>query len=157
MRLQELFQPADIIVGLESPDKWEAIERIMMHLLTTGRVSAELEPVLSDAVMARERSMSTGMEHGLAIPHAAVEGLEQVVASLAIVQREQGINFESIDGSHTHFVVLLLIPRAQKLLHIRTLADIARVFASEAVRSSLLAAATPEEAWHALGEGERTV
>ena len=157
MRIQELFRPADIVVGFESTDKWDAIERMMIHLRESGRVHGEVEPTLSDAVMARERSMSTGMEHGLAIPHAAVEGLDEVVACLAIVQGAKGINFESIDGSETRFVVLLLIPRAQKLLHIRTLADVARVLGSEGVRSALLAASSPDEAWHALGEGEAAV
>ena len=154
MRLQELFRPADILVAFESSDKWEAIDKMMRHLTGTGRIQEEQLPNLNDAVMARERSMSTGMEHGLAIPHAAVEGLPEVVACLAIDQTEAGLNFESIDGSHTHFVVLLLIPRAQKLLHIRTLADVARVLGSEGVRSALLAASTPEEAWHVLGEAE---
>ena len=154
MRLQELFRPADILVGFESSDKWDAIEQMLIHLREIGRIQADVEPTLSDAVMARERSMSTGMEHGLAIPHAAVEELSEVVACLAIDQTADGLNFESIDGSHTHFVVLLLIPRAQKLLHIRTLADVARVLGNEGVRSALQAASSPEEAWHALGEGE---
>jgi mannitol/fructose-specific phosphotransferase system IIA component (Ntr-type) len=157
MRIQELFRPADIIVGFEPSDKWDGIEQMMIHLREIGRIHAEVEPALSDAVMARERSMSTGMEHGLAIPHAAVEGLEDVVACLAVVQGAKGVNFESIDGSETHFVVLLLIPRAQKLLHIRTLADVARVFGNEGVRSALMTASSAEEAWHALGEGEGAV
>jgi len=48
-------------------------------------------------------------------------------------------------------IVLLLIPRSQKLLHIRTLADIARVLGNDEVRKSLLAARTQDEAWQALG------
>ena len=80
MRIPELFTPAQIVVGFESSDKWDAIERMMIHLRESGRIRAEVEPALSDAVMARERSMSTGMEHGLAIPHAAVEGLVTCVA-----------------------------------------------------------------------------
>lgn len=152
MRLQELFRPADIVVGLDVSDKWDVIDRMMEHLVETGRISAEQRPALSEAVLGRERSMSTGMEHGLAIPHAAVEGLSEVVACLAIIGGQKGINFESIDASPTSIVVLLLIPRAQKLLHIRTLADVARVLGSEGVRAALRTASTPEEAWHALGE-----
>ena len=49
---------------------------------------------------------------------------------------------------------LLVIPRAQKLLHIRTLADICRVVSRENVREHLLAAKTAEEAWAALAEGD---
>ena len=53
----------------------------------------------------------------------------------------------------TRLVVLLLIPRSQKLLHIRTLAEVARVLGKDSVREALLAASSGEEAWHALAEG----
>jgi mannitol/fructose-specific phosphotransferase system IIA component (Ntr-type) len=51
-------------------------------------------------------------------------------------------------------VVLLVIPKAQKLLHIRTLADVARVLGKDAVREQLLAAESPQAAWYALRTGE---
>ena len=50
--------------------------------------------------------------------------------------------------------MLLVIPRQQKLLHIRTLADIARVLSREDVRESILAAETPEDAFGVLTRGE---
>ena len=53
-------------------------------------------------------------------------------------------------GAIALVIVLLLIPRAQKLLHIRTLAGIARVLGDEAVRSALLKATGEREAWRAL-------
>ena len=95
--------------------------------------------------------MSTGMERGIAIPHAAVEGIEEVKACLAITAGGSGLNFDSIDASPVHLIVLLLIPRKQKLLHIRTLADIARVLGRDEVREGLRAAQTQEEAWQVLG------
>ena len=64
-----------------------------------------------------------------------------------------GLDFESIDGQPTRVVVLLVIPKAQKLLHIRTLADIARVLAKESVRERLLGTADVEEARAALIAG----
>ena len=154
MRLQELFRPADVLVGLDPVDKWDALDRMMSHLALAGRIPAESAEEMGEAVLSRERSMSTGMERGLAIPHAAVEGLDEVVACLGVVSRKGGLNFEGVDASPTRLIVLLLIPRSQKLVHIRTLADVARVLGNESVRNSLLEAKTGEEAWHALGEGQ---
>ena len=94
--------------------------------------------------------MSTGMERGIAMPHAAVDGIEQVVACMGIVTREEGLEFESIDGQPARLVVLLVIPRSQKLLHIRTLADLARILGTESVREVLLSTKDPEKAWGAL-------
>ena len=154
MQLKQLFHETDFLIGLNPTDKWDAIGKMMEHLVEVGRCSAEQADTLHEAVLARERSMSTGMERGIAIPHAAVDGIEHVIASIGIVSRPHGLAFESVDGRPTQLVVLLLIPRAHKLLHIRTLADVARVVGRESVRDALLAATSWAEAWHALAEGE---
>ena len=153
MELRELFTPVDFVVGFEPVDKWDAIEKLMAHLVTEGRIQADHSEDFTERVLERERSMSTGMERGIAIPHAAVDGLENVVACIGVVGREEGLAFESIDGQPAFLVVLLLIPRNQKLLHIRTLAEVARVLGKDSVREALLAASSGEEAWHALAEG----
>ncbi len=154
MRLSELFRADDLLVGFRPADKWDAIHRLVEHLVQQGRLPRAQASAIQEAVVARERSMSTGMEQGIAIPHAAVDGVETVVACMGIVGLDSGLSFDSIDGKPTRVVVLLVIPRAQKLLHIRTLADIARVLGTEAVREALVRAADPKEAWGALAEGD---
>ena len=154
MRLIELFESKDLIVDFDPADKWESIGALVDHLIAAERIPPAAGLEIRDAVLSRERSMSTGMEHGIAIPHAAVEGIEELAACMGIVRRDGGLAFESIDGRPTRLVVLLVIPRSQKLLHIRTLADVARVLGRDSVREALLAAGTPDEAWAALREGE---
>jgi len=150
MQLQELFQSPDLLVGFQAQSKWDAIERILKHLEQRGRIVPEHAPAFLEAVLAREQSMSTGMEHGLAMPHAAVEDLDEVVACLALCAEGDELDFESTDQSRTRIVVLLLIPRKQKLLHIRTLAEIARLMSKGEAREHLLAASDSEAAWQAL-------
>ena len=152
MQLHELLEPRDLIVDFRPSDKWDAIPRLVEHMVSTGRLTEDESKRVEEAVLQRERSMSTGIEHGIAVPHAAVEGLEQVTACMGIVGGENGLAFESIDGRPTRLVVLLAIPPAQKLLHIRTLGDIARVLGKESVRDALLAATTADEAWSVLRE-----
>jgi mannitol/fructose-specific phosphotransferase system IIA component (Ntr-type) len=154
MRLTELLSPEDMLLDFHPADKWSSIGLLVDHLVRRARIPAEAVDAIRTAVLARERSMSTGMERGIAIPHAAVEGVEQLAVALGIVHGEAGLNFESIDGQPARLVVLLVIPKNQKLLHIRTLADVARVLAKESVRAELLAAETAEAAWQALRSGE---
>jgi mannitol/fructose-specific phosphotransferase system IIA component (Ntr-type) len=154
MRLNELFAAEDVLVGFAPADKWAAIRELVAHLVRRGRLVSGQEAQVVDAVLAREKSMSTGMEHGVAIPHAAVEGVDGVRAAMGIVPEVATLAFDSIDGKPTRVVVLLVIPRAQKLLHIRTLADIARVLGRDTVREHLVAARSSEEAWAALAEGD---
>jgi mannitol/fructose-specific phosphotransferase system IIA component (Ntr-type) len=154
LKLQELFGPDDLVVGFEASDKWEAIDLLMRGLEERGCISSEHAARLRDEVIARERSMSTGMERGIAIPHAACNEIDDVVAVMGIVSSGEGLGFDSIDASPARFVVLLLIPRSKKLLHIRTLADVARVLGREEVREALLRAESGEEAWRALAAAE---
>jgi mannitol/fructose-specific phosphotransferase system IIA component (Ntr-type) len=150
MDLQELFQPEDLVVDFAPADKWEAIAALVEHLVRRGKLAAQDGSAVLQQVLARERSMSTGMERGVAIPHAAVEGVRGVLACMGIVSRPEGLAFGSIDARPARLVILLVIPRAQKLLHIRTLADVARVLGIDSVREALLSARTPAEAWSAL-------
>jgi len=154
MRLSDLFQPEDLLVGFTPADKWDAIRRLVAHLVERGRLKPGSGPAIVEAVVAREKSMSTGMEHGIAIPHAAVDAVETVVAGMGIVGAGDGLPFENIDGHPTRIVVLLVIPRAQKLLHIRTLADIARVLNRDTVRERLIASPTSAAAWAVLSEAD---
>jgi PTS system fructose-specific IIA component/PTS system nitrogen regulatory IIA component len=154
MELRQLFAVGDLLVGFDPTDKWDAIRRLVEHLVSARKLSAGQSAYVLEQVLAREKSMSTGMERGIAIPHAAVDGIERVVACMGVVTREHGLEFESIDSQPARLVVLLVIPRAQKLLHIRTLADVARVLGVESVRDALLASSTPEQAFEALASGD---
>jgi mannitol/fructose-specific phosphotransferase system IIA component (Ntr-type) len=154
MELRQLFAPADLLVDFEPADKWDAIKRLLQHLVDESRIASTSAPSVLEQVLARERSMSTGMERGIAIPHAAVDQVDRVIACMGIVSRPGGLPFESIDAQPARLIVLLVIPRSQKLLHIRTLADVARVLGNDAVRDALIAAPTPAEAWEALAAGD---
>ncbi len=154
MRFSEFLSEQSVVLPLESTDKWQAIGDLMAHLTEIGAIEEASSKSLHDAVLARERSMSTGMERGIAIPHAAVDALDHLVAALGIVKRVPGLAFDSLDSTPTQFVVLLLIPRNQKLLHIRTLAEIARLLGEKEVRTALLAAEDPAAALACLEEAE---
>lgn len=151
MHLQELFPPANLVVDLDTSDKWDAIRILLGHLVSSGSVPKEREEELLEALFERERSMSTGMERGLAIPHAAVDGLSDLKTALGVIKHPDGLEFASIDGKSTRLVILLLIPREKKLLHIRTLADIARGLSQPGIVDRLVAANDQESGWQALG------
>lgn len=143
MRLSEILGPTKVLLPLEAADKWQAISQLVGHLAEGGYLTPAEERGYLEAVLERERSMSTGMEQGIAIPHAAVDGLDQVLGCLGVVSRPEGLHFDCLDQKPAHLVVLLLIPRAQKLVHIRTLGEIARLLSRRELRESLLSAPDP--------------
>lgn len=95
-----------------------------------------------EVVMAREHLGSTGIGHGVAIPHGRMPDLSEPVIALA--RHEEGIDFESIDGKPVHIVVLLLVPDNEDRTHLEILAKLARMLQQEAVREQLMQAETAE-------------
>lgn len=93
---------------------------------------------LERAVLERERMMSTGLESGVATPHARIEGLVSPVVALGLCPR--GADFDTVDGSACTIVALTLTPAETPNVQIELLADIARTLQDPRVRADVLAA-----------------
>lgn len=153
MKLSELLVPELVVVPLEADDKWQAIAELARVPVRAGRYGDSFVATVEQALVARERSMTTGMQYGIAIPHAAVDGIEELIPVLALSRR--GIPFDTLDGKPAQVLVCLIIPRAKKLLHIKTLAEIARLLSRPEVRQRLAQCATANEVMEALRAMER--
>ena len=152
MRLIEIIREDLIRIDLEARSKTDAI-RQLVDLLIAGRdiAPADREPVL-EAVLHREASMSTGMDHGVALPHGTLEGLEEVVGALGI--SKEGVPFETLDGKLAHLVILLLIPKNKFQIHVKTMAGIARLLNQQDLRERLIHVTSAEQAFGILEEEE---
>jgi len=124
------------------------VEHILLHptsrskrALLTELVSLlpalDPDPVL-ELIMARERLGSTGIGHGVAIPHSRMPDLVQPVIALA--RHVEGVDFDAIDGRLVHIVVLLLVPDDDSGKHLELLAQLARCLQKTSFRQSLMAA-----------------
>jgi mannitol/fructose-specific phosphotransferase system IIA component (Ntr-type) len=153
MKLSQLLAPNLVVHPLRATDKWDAIRVLARAAVDAGAVRAECFDKVLDALVVREKSMSTGMDHGVAIPHAAVDDVDDVVTVLGIAAA--GIPFGSLDGQPAQILVCLVIPRAKKLLHIKTLAEIARLLSRAEVRDALIASADAVAALAIVRDKER--
>ena len=144
MKLSEFLRPQLIKVGLEAKDKWDAIAQLIDVLATAKEIKMQHKDKITEVVFDRERSMSTGMERGIAIPHANSSLIEEAVGAIGI--SKTGIPFESLDGKPTQIIILLVIPKDKFQQHVRTLAGIARLFNHDQMTSALRSASSSEEA-----------
>jgi len=154
MLLTELIREDLIKIGLEAKNKWEAIEELIDLLISAHEVSLMHRNEIIEAVSARERSLSTGLEYGLAVPHGAVGCVDDILAALGTAP--QGIPFESFDGKPAKLVILLLIPQGDFQRHVRTLAGIAKLGSISDLRESIFLARTPAEAMEVLRKSDFT-
>lgn len=153
MKLSELLREDLVLYPLEAPDKWAAINTLARAAVEAGALTEAQFETARDALVRREQSMTTGMEHGIAIPHAAVDGIDEIVAVLGI--SPEGIPFEALDGKPARILVCLVIPRAKKLLHIKTMAEIARLLNRAEVREELVSSGSAEAALERIQAQER--
>lgn len=95
------------------------------------------------AVMEREKVMSTGMGHGVAIPHAKIKGLKDFVISVS--RAEAPINYGALDATPVRILVLLLSPEDRTKEHVKMIADITKRLKFSHVRQAILDAKTPDD------------
>lgn len=131
--------PADaVLLHSESGSKAAIIAEVL-------DVLPSIDPDQAIAViMEREKLGSTGIGHGIAIPHGRLADLETPIT--ALVRHTGGIDFDAIDGKPVHIVVVLLAPKDEDRSHLELLAGLARALQKESVRKAVMEeAGTAEE------------
>lgn len=93
-------------------------------------------------IMEREQLGSTGIGHGIAIPHGRLPDLDAPVAALA--RHVEGIDFDAIDGRPVHIVVVLLAPEHEDRSHLEILASLAQTLRKASVRQAIMQADSEE-------------
>jgi mannitol/fructose-specific phosphotransferase system IIA component (Ntr-type)/energy-converting hydrogenase Eha subunit A len=140
--LFKLITPDCVCPVLAGSTKEEVIAELVDLLARAGKL-ADRELVLAD-VLAREASMSTGMQHGVALPHAKTDGVESMQIALGL--KPEGVDFASIDGEPSRIFFLIASPKKISGPHVQFLSAVGSVLHDEDTRARLLAAQRPEEA-----------
>ncbi|NOR72871.1 MAG: PTS sugar transporter subunit IIA [Mariprofundaceae bacterium] len=130
-----LIQPERVLPDSEASSK-RALLTEMAHSLSSMDPDRVLE-----VVMAREHLGSTGIGHGVAIPHGRMPDLANPV--IALVRHKTGIDFDSIDGAPVHIVILLLVPDSEDRAHLELLARLARLLQQGSFRDAIMHADSP--------------
>ena len=148
MVLDNVITEETVKLNISGVDKWTLIEDLVDLIVNSGKAS-DKEAVLK-VVMEREQQGSTGLERGIAIPHARSEAVSGVVGALAV--SGEGIDFDSADGRPSHLIFLIVAPPNESTKYLKTLSAITFIGKSESKMSRLLSATSPREVVSVLGE-----
>ena len=136
MNVKRILNEEAILLNLQGTTKQAIIQEMIDFLATKDHIK-DREAALK-AVMDREQKMSTGMQHGVAIPHGKTNSVERLVAMLAL--KREGIDFGSMDGKPSTIFLMTLSPLNQTGPHIQFLSEISQVLNDPVRREALLAA-----------------
>jgi len=141
MAIVDMLTPEVIKVPLVSRNKDEVLKELVEILAKAGKIS-NLERAL-DAIKKREDMGSTGLEEGIAVPHAKTDTVDKLTMAIGI--SPDGVEFDALDGKPSHIFFLMLAPPDQSGPHIQALAEIARMARSKAFINALKNAKSSEE------------
>lgn len=139
--LLKLINVKSISVDLKGTTKEEIIKELIELLTKSGNVN-NTELVLND-VLDREKVMSTGMQHGIAIPHGKTDGIDSM--SIAIGVKKEGLDFDSLDKLPSKIFIMVVSPKKLSGPHLQFLAAIGSLLKDSEIAGKMINAKNPEE------------
>lgn len=135
-RLASILSPAQILAKVDVTSKKRAFEEAGLLFENLHGLSRAL---VTDSLFSRERLGSTGLGHGVAIPHGRIKGLRSPMA--AVFQLSSPIGFDAPDDKAVNLLIFLLVPEAATQKHLEILSEIAELLSDAALREKLINAA----------------
>jgi mannitol/fructose-specific phosphotransferase system IIA component (Ntr-type) len=151
---QELLSyvsPECTSMKLKGQTKEEIIAELVDILASRGRL-LDRDLVLKD-VLEREAIMNTGMEHGIALPHAKTDGADELLVAMGI--KKDGVDFGSVDGEKSRLFILMISPKVATVPYLEFLAAVGAALQDDAAREAVINAPSAEIAATLLKTGER--
>ena len=133
-RLASILTPEQVLVQVEVTSKKRAFEEAGLLFENLHGLSRAL---VTDSLFSRERLGSTGLGHGVAIPHGRIKGLKSPMA--AVFQLAQPIGFDAPDDLPVGLLIFLLVPEAATQKHLEILSEIAELLSDGALRERIKA------------------
>ncbi len=128
----KILSPENVILDNESTSKKRIFERVGLLFENSQKIARSQ---VFDSLFAREKLGSTGLGHGVAIPHGRIKGLRDAVT--AFVKTQTPIPFDSPDGQPVNLIFILLVPDRATDLHLQLLGELAQMFSDENFRDQL--------------------
>ena len=138
-RLAAILPVEQVLVGVDATSKKRAFEEAGLLFESLHGLSRAL---VTDSLFARERLGSTGLGHGVAIPHGRIKGLKAPMA--AVFQLEQAIGFDAPDEQAVKLLIFLLVPEAATQKHLEILSEIAELLSDSQLRENIKSSATQD-------------
>ncbi len=151
MRLADVITEDCIIPELSANDKDSLLREMVAHL--AGHTSGLDAEKAMQALLEREGQGTTGIGHGVAIPHGRIKGLDCIKVSFG--RSRKGVDFKAMDNQPVHLFFLIMVPENSAAACLKLLASISRLLKNHELRAGLLNAGGPSEMMSIINEAER--
>jgi nitrogen PTS system EIIA component len=151
MDLSSLLKPAAVRVASHATSK----KRLFQDLADIAMSVYRLEPAETvNALQERESLGPTGVGHGVALPHARLEGLDRVVG--VFIRLERAMDFDAVDRQPVDLIFALFAPKDSGVEHLKALALVSRTMRDAATCAKLRSNDDPATLYAVLTESRST-
>jgi len=147
MEIHDLLTPEGVIARLKVTSKKQALQELAAR---AARLTGIAERTIFDTLLERERLGSTGVGHGIAIPHGKLADLHRLHGVFA--RAEHPIGFEAIDEVPVDLMFVLLAPETAGADHLKALARVSRLLRDKSICEKLRATDNPDAIYALLTE-----
>ncbi len=131
MKISDILLKSSIVPNLTVESKKQVLEKLSD--IASPLVGIDKSTIL-DALIERERLGTTGVGHGVALPHTRLIGLDKIFCAFV---KTNPIDFESVDGKLIDLVFVLLVPEEAGADHLKALSRLSRLLRDEDIANQL--------------------
>ncbi|MDD4202771.1 MAG: PTS sugar transporter subunit IIA, partial [Candidatus Omnitrophica bacterium] len=134
--IKHLLHPLACECNLASTDKEDVIEELVNLLIRSGQLEQGKKGEVLREIFERENNMSTGMQDGIALPHAKSSVVNRIICAIGI--KKQGIKFNSLDGQPAKIFVLTVAPKKNTESYLQFMANISKALSNKESLTELI-------------------
>jgi PTS system nitrogen regulatory IIA component len=151
MKLVDVLYEDCIFPSLKARDKESLLIEMVGHL--KDKIPGLDADRALKALFERERLGTTGIGHGVALPHGKLKDISEIRVFFG--RSRKGVDFKAIDGKPVHLVFLIMAPENSAAAHLKLLACISRILKSPELRESLMNAPDAPTIYKIIAEADR--
>jgi nitrogen PTS system EIIA component len=148
-RLAAILPLSNVLVNIDASSKKRVFEQAGLLFENQHQVARS---IVTENLFARERLGSTGLGHGVAIPHGRIKGLKNPLA--AVLRLATPIGFDAPDEAPVSLLIFLLVPEAATQRHLEILSEIAEMLSDRSFRDRLMSEPSAAELHRLIGSWE---
>ncbi len=141
MKICGLLTEDHIFLDLKPGDKKEVLQEFVSGLKRRGLITEE--GIILGELLKRESLGSTGLEKGIAVPHALTDKIKKPLLALALIRK--GVDFEAADKRSTYVILILLGTKNNPGYQLKVLAHICRLVKETRVVEKIKKAKSPSD------------
>ena len=139
----QILHPSAVTIDLKGETKREIIEELLSLLVDSGRLELDKRKIAQKDILERESVMSTGMQDGIALPHARTDAVTSMHCVVGL--KKEGIDFDSLDKKPSKIFIMTLSSKKTSEPQLQFMAEMSKYLKDKNIRSKMLSSFSDAE------------